>query len=94
MNSDRASTTVLAMPVRSWGRPEVTVSPSGGATVSCETAALVLAASAPMFPRARPAAGGSTDHEHCLAARPPANAAGFTTAGPSMMVMLAALSPA
>ena len=82
VNSDRVSTMVVAMPARSCGRLEVTASPSGRSTVSCETAALVPALSASRFPRAMADACGNTIHEPWPTVSAPPNAAGFTTAGP------------
>jgi hypothetical protein len=73
---------VLAMPARICGRPEVTFRPLGRSTDSCETASLVPALSASMFPRAIAGACGSTIHEAWLTVSGPPNAAGFTTAGP------------
>ncbi len=82
VNSDRDSTMVLAMPSRTCGRLEVTFSPSGRITASCENTWLVLAVSAAMFPRANAGSCGSTIHEAWAAATAPPNAAGFRTAGP------------
>ena len=83
VNSDLASVIVLAMPARTCGRRLVTCSPDGRTNVvRLVSAWLVFGASTPMFPWARAAACGSTNHEPWLAARPLRNAAGFTTAGP------------
>ena len=83
VNSDLASTTLLAMPASSCGRRVVTCSPDGRIkVVSFATTWLVRPASAPMFCRAMTGAGGSTNHEAWRAVTPLRNAAGLTTAGP------------